>query len=139
MVIIFKVKNNRLHSKKRNRILEIIRGSDKHPSADWIYEQMKREYPGVSLGTIYRNLKILEEDGLIYIASTGGELSHYDANPSLHHHITCEICGKIADIEYEIDSRIFNDIKAINGFEITSKRLGFHGICPECQLAKKKR
>jgi len=136
MVIIIKVKNTRLHSPKRNRILEMIRASDKHPSADWIYEQMKKEYPGISLGTIYRNLKILEEGGLIYVASTGGEISHYDANPSLHHHITCESCGKIADIEYEIDTRIFNDIKAINGFEITSRRLSFQGICPECQLAK---
>ncbi len=129
--MMFKIKRN--SSKRRKKILEVIRKSPNHPSADWIYDQVKKEIPGISLGTVYRNLKILEEEGDIHHIPVSNSMSRYDANLTEHHHITCEQCGKIMDIDLDLNKSLFDKIENEYGFKLTPQHLCFVGICRSCQ------
>ena len=70
-------------TKQRELILKTLRSTDTHPTADWIYEQVKKEMPNISLGTVYRNLGILKESGEILELNYGSKYSRYDGNPRI--------------------------------------------------------
>ena len=91
-------KIKRRNTQQRNIIYDIVASRNTHPTADWIYEQAKKQIPNISLGTVYRNLKVLVEEGKI-LEINDGKVSRFDANISLHHHFKCENCGSLYDIE----------------------------------------
>lgn len=121
------------HSKQRKLILEVLRQSKEHPSADWVYREVKREIPNISLGTVYRNLKLLKETGDVAEISCDGNEGRFDGNPHLHYHITCQNCGKITDVNNIILNDIEEKVAASTGFKITNHCVGFAGICHDCQ------
>lgn len=121
------------HSKQRKLILEVLKQSNGHPTADWIYREVKREIPNISLGTVYRNLKLLQEAGEITEISCDGNEGRFDGNPHLHYHITCYKCGQIKDVDNIILHDIEEKVAASTGFKITNHCVGFAGICNECQ------
>ncbi len=87
-------------SHKRDAVLEILRNTTTHPTADWIYERILEEYPGAGISTVYRNLKILLEQKMIMKIDVGDGLDHYDANIHIEHaHTYCIKCGAIGDIK----------------------------------------
>ena len=86
-------------SRQRDRILEILRGTRSHPTAEWVYGQLRRESPHVSLGTVYRNLEVLAEMGQIQKLELGGTVKRFDWNPQRHYHIRCLQCGYAANRE----------------------------------------
>ncbi len=125
-------KLKRRNTKQRNIIYEILSSTDSHPTADWIYERARKVIPNISLGTVYRNLNILKEEGKI-IEITDSKQSRFDARTTPHYHFKCKICENIYDIEIE-DVFDFKNIKLTKkGFEIHEASVILSGICPACK------
>ncbi|MGM0436886.1 MAG: Fur family transcriptional regulator [Bacillota bacterium] len=125
-------KNTRM-TKQRKAILNILKNTDIHPTADWIYDQVKEEIPNISLGTVYRNLNVLEEMGEIMVLDYGSSYSRYDGNPKNHYHFKCENCGQVFDINHEVIEDLNKKVEEKTPFKVSTHRLEFYGLCPECQ------
>jgi len=121
-------------SKQRNRILELLHSTDSHPTADWIYEQIKKDFPRLSLGTVYRNLSILTRQGLVKKIHFGSTFDRFEANVKPHYHLICESCGKICDFEMTIYENINEQAKQLTNFNINHHKIEFFGICEDCRI-----
>src|SRR5512135_2658698 len=86
-------------TKQKRVILEVLKNTKSHPTADWVYDKVKKKIPNISLGTVYRNLNILKSQGEITELCYGKGFSRFDGNASHHYHFTCEQCGRILDVE----------------------------------------
>ncbi len=92
----------RRHSYKRDAILRALMESKLHPTAEQIYTQLKPEIAGLSLATVYRNLSILKQDGVINSVGVVNGEERFDADTSRHAHLICSACGSVTDVETEI-------------------------------------
>jgi len=119
-------------TKQRQRILEILRGTKSHPTADWIYSQVKSEFPKLSLGTVYRNLRLLREQGEIMELDFGSTFSRFDGNSENHYHFVCRKCGKVFDVDMRLESILNRKAAKATGFNIEDHRLVFYGLCKRC-------
>ncbi|MFW5996355.1 MAG: Fur family transcriptional regulator [Halanaerobiaceae bacterium] len=120
-------------TKQRKAILNILRDTDIHPTADWIYEQVKKEIPNISLGTVYRNLNVLTEMGEIMALDYGSSYSRFDGNPNNHYHFKCEKCGNVFDVDLKVQNNLNEKATEKTGFAIRGHRLEFYGLCQDCQ------
>ena len=123
----------RRKSKQREAILRILRGTTSHPAADWIYERVRREIPHISLGTVYRNLRLLKQDGEIFELDFAGAQNRFDGNALNHDHFVCEQCGRVFDVEGPDDKAMDDEVVQKTGFKVTHHRLEFRGLCEDCQ------
>lgn len=114
-------------------ILEAVRESVEHPTADCIYEKLKKDNPHLSLGTVYRNLSQLSRNGLINKVSFPGEADRFDGMISKHYHFKCNVCGKVLDIKSDKISNLNDCIAREKGIKITSSNISFNGICSDCE------
>jgi len=128
----FRSKNIRM-TRQRRAILGVLRSTDLHPTADWIYEKVREILPNISLGTVYRNLNILKEHELLRELNYSDEVSHFDGNAENHYHFICQNCKRIFDIDEPVDIQLDRRISSKTGFEIDHHRLEFYGICPNCK------
>ena len=126
------------YSKQRERILNLLQSTGIHPTASWIYDQLKNEFPDLSMGTVYRNLNILIEQGLVKKIDFGSTFDRFDANTTAHYHFICEICGSIYDLKTPIIYTLNEKVKEETNFEIHSHRIEFYGICENCKKKMKK-
>ena len=120
-------------SKKRSAIYEALRSTTAHPSAEQLYAQLKPEIPDLSLGTVYRNLNVLMQDGLIItVGNVNGE-ERYDANTNGHSHFVCTKCGRVDDVflDLSIDSR-YPDVEELTGGTVKGHSLSYFGLCKNC-------
>lgn len=120
-------------SRQRDTILKVVMNTKTHPRADWVYEQVRKEIPNISLGTVYRNLKSLAEDGEIYQLELAGSTSRFDGNMDNHYHFRCKKCGDMYDLDEPVDRSIEKRIAQKTGFKITQQRLELLGLCTKCQ------
>ncbi|NLT14710.1 MAG: transcriptional repressor [Clostridiales bacterium] len=120
------------YSRKREAILEKIRGTASHPTADWIYEEVRKEIPDISLGTVYRNLAVFKDEGLIISIGVVDGQERFDANTGEHTHFICLGCGDVLDIEADIDSGLNEKVSRDNGLDIMFRHLNFYGKCKKC-------
>lgn len=120
-------------TRQKEAILRLLKDTLSHPTADWIYTQVKREIPNISLGTVYRNLKLLRENGDISELDFSGALSRFDGNPANHYHFRCELCERIFDLDEPVNEDMDKKVAEKTGFKISCHRLEFHGLCKECQ------
>jgi Fe2+ or Zn2+ uptake regulation protein len=131
--------NNHYHmfrrTKQREAILKVLRATTSHPTADWIYDEVRKEISNISLGTVYRNLKLLRESGEILEIDFGDTFSRFDGNPNNHYHFRCEKCGRIFDVDEPVNMELDAKVAQKTGFEISYHRLEFRGLCKECQKA----
>ncbi len=118
-------------TKQREAILEVLKNTTSHPTADWVYQEVRKQMPQVSLGTIYRNLKVLSEHGEIQELCFGSAHSHFDANPDDHYHFVCEHCGAIEDLDLDVVTELDAKVEEC-GYRVKTHRLEFYGLCPEC-------
>ena len=121
------------HSKKREAILEAMRSTTEHPSAEWIYSRLKPVYPDLSLGTVYRNLSLFKEMGeIISVGNVNGQ-ERFDANVRPHPHFVCTCCHKVIDLpmNFSAADRYADVEKAIGGV-VTSECISFSGLCKDC-------
>ena len=122
--------HQRKRSKQRDKILEIVRSTNIHPTADWVFHEVRKKMPNVSLATVYRNLNQLVEADEISEVLSDGQL-HFDANKDEHFHFICRSCKGIFDIEEKrVDSPEF---KLPRGYIVQDVRMDFFGLCPDCQ------
>ena len=89
------------HSRQRECIKEFLADRFDHPTAETIYLNVKKEFPNISLGTVYRNLSLLTNQGLIRKLSTGIGPDRFDGNTSQHYHVLCTECGSVLDLDME--------------------------------------
>ncbi len=87
----------------RRLILEVVQGTDVHPTAEWIHRRVRRGAPRVSLGTVYRNLRLLAGEGLVREMADGRGLGRFDGNLGDHQHVICSDCGRISDLDVPFD------------------------------------
>jgi Fur family peroxide stress response transcriptional regulator len=119
-------------SRQRERILELLRSTGRHPTADWVYEQLKGEFPNLSMGTVYRNLKILMDQRLIKKIDFGSTFDRFDANIGPHYHFVCERCGAIIDLELPIDESLNQRVNGATPYAAHRHRIEFFGLCDRC-------
>ena len=125
--------SGRKHSKKRDAILELIRSSKAHPPAKWVYEKLKPRFPGLSQGTVYRNINILLEEGELASAGVINGEERFDGEFRPHSHAICRRCGTIMDLPAKKVMEIFvNSPAIIPGFTIDIRNTVFYGLCTEC-------
>jgi len=120
-------------SQQRERILHLLEQTDTHPTADWIYSQLKEEIPELSLGTVYRNLKILLEQGHIQKLPFGSTYDRFEARREPHYHLVCEQCGTVSDFEMPLYDEINRRAQKSSTFKVMRHRIDFFGICDTCQ------
>lgn len=120
-------------TRQRRVILEELRKLESHPSADEVYEMARRRLPRISLGTVYRNLEILSEYGMIGKLELGGTQKRFDGNVRNHYHVRCIQCGSIKDVPMEPLTIIENTLNELTDYEIIGSRLEFIGVCPRCR------
>lgn len=121
-------------TKQRKTILKVLKNTDSHPTADEIYEEVKKEIPNISLGTVYRNLNLLADKGKIIVINYANDQSHYDGNTENHYHFRCNNCGDVFDLELDLlDKKVNNKVENNTNFKVENHRLEFYGLCPSCQ------
>jgi len=119
-------------TKQRRVILDALRKDNIHPTADMIYEMVRRQMPRISLGTVYRNLEILTALGEIQTLELSGSQKRYDGIPQKHYHIRCLHCGRVDDAPIAPLNRLEDDLYESTVYTIMGHRLEFIGLCPEC-------
>ena len=125
------------YSKKREAILTLLRETKSHPTADWIYTQLRSRYPDLSLATVYRNLAALKKAGLVRSVDSLDGQEHFDAFVPSHPHAVCEVCGAIVDVALPMDTdTLIGSAEALTGFCVTEAVLRFTGLCPACRARK---
>jgi Fur family ferric uptake transcriptional regulator len=117
---------------QRKTILNILRQTNWHPSADKIYELVRKQLPRISLGTVYRNLEVLADLGLIQKLELGGTIKRFDWNPKKHYHIRCLCCGQVDDAPIAPLNKLEDELYGATVFSIIGHRLEFEGFCPDC-------
>lgn len=115
-------------SSKRELIYSTLCSTKTHPSAKWVYEQLKEEHPDLSLGTVYRNIALFKDKGTaIPVANILGE-ERLDGDTSPHAHLVCKCCGKIEDIEMPT----LSNLKDTREFSIDFVAVTCFGLCKDC-------
>ena len=118
---------------QRRAIFEILVNNDNHPKAEEIFNEMKIRMPDISRTTVYNTLKELNELGIIdMVRNVGGDSSRYDPNTENHHHLYCQHCHRIIDIENDFEGVELSEEKS-SGFKIVKKQITFFGYCSDCQ------
>lgn len=123
----------RRKTRQRALILKILRDTKSHPTADWIYNEVRKEIPDISLGTVYRNLRLLKEMGEIQELQWGSTYSRFDGNPEEHYHFNCEKCGQVLDVDIDVQRYLEEKVEEKHGWKVTKHRLEFWGLCHDCQ------
>ena len=124
-------------SKQREAIIKVLDKTKSHPSAEWIYDEVKKEIPNVGLATVYRNLKQLKAAGEIMEIPTGKDTARYDGCTATHYHFYCERCGGVIDLDEPVDTTIEVSVAKRTGLVVTNHSLILTGLCWKCQGKKK--
>lgn len=119
-------------SRQRELILEILRRTDDHPTAELIFSRARKRMPSISRGTVYRNLKILRKAGRIRELVIDPGVVRYDCDMREHYHIQCEHCGRIDNLPHVVPRIPCSDIAAATGYQVYSHQFTVSGLCPVC-------
>lgn len=117
---------------QRYAILSFLMETLSHPTADEIYKELEMQFPNMSVATVYNNLKVFKEAGLVRELTYGDSSSRFDGNTSDHYHCICTSCGRIVDFDYDPLVELEKEAQSSTGFSISSHRLEFYGTCEKC-------
>ena len=120
----------RRYSRQRETIYQAVLASRAHPTAEMIHAQLRGELPQLSMGTVYRNLRLLVEEGRLQ--ELGGSTARFDGVTAPHTHLRCKRCGQVLDLESLPYDPALDRMAAAGGAVIESHSLVFTGLCPEC-------
>lgn len=120
-------------TRQRQIILDELCSVTSHPTADDLYQMVRRKLPRISLGTVYRNLETMAELGMIQKLEVGGTQKRFDGNAATHYHVRCQRCGRVDDLDLALIADVEKEAAAKTRFTILRHRLEFTGLCPECQ------
>jgi len=125
-------KNMRLTS-QRQVILEELRKVKSHPTANEVYDMVRKRLPRIGLGTVYRNLDLLAEKGAIRKLEVGGEQKRFDGDTSQHYHIRCVECNRVEDVFIARQKDLEKNASTCCNYKILDHHVQFSGICSKCQ------
>ena len=125
----------RRNTPQRKVILEELCAVKSHPTAAELYDLVRRRLPRVSLGTVYRNLEVLHEDGIIRKLEFAGTETRFDGDTQNHYHVRCGECGHIQDVYDLGPGGSPAQPTELAGYRIEGHRLEYFGVCPDCQSA----
>lgn len=128
----------RRQTKQRRLVYDAVRAASDHPTAEAVYDRVRRLIPRVSLGTVYRNLQLLVADGRLR-SWTRGRATRYDADLSAHDHFLCESCGLLLDLDRAGAPLAAERRLEAKGFEVRGRILDLIGLCRNCRGALKNR
>ncbi|MBC8208813.1 MAG: transcriptional repressor [Desulfobulbaceae bacterium] len=117
---------------QRQVILEELAKVTSHPTANEVYDMVRRRLPRIGLGTVYRNLDLMAESGMILKIEVGGTQKRFDATTSPHYHIRCLECGRVNDIDMDFQTDINTAAANESHYQIYSHHIEFTGVCPTC-------
>ena len=117
---------------QRSLVLEAVKGSGRHVTADEVYERISKEHPDISRGTVYRNLNLLSDIGEIRKVEMPGGAALFDRVCHDHYHAKCIKCGRVFDVAMEYIPDLESNIKDTQGFVFTGHDIIFKCLCREC-------
>ena len=120
------------HSRQRDAILSFLNTRKDHPTADFIYDNIRQIYPNISLGTVYRNLSLLTEIGQIQRLTTGDGKDHFDGNAAPHDHFVCRICNSVIDVNGAADHELDVSLNETFDGEVEGHTTIYYGKCKNC-------
>ena len=123
--------NGKRYSRQRELIYQALCQTDEHPTAEMVYRWLKPENPALSLGTVYRNLNLLADGGVI--RRMAFPVGRYDAKTAPHPHFCCDQCGGVYDLELPYDPELDRQALLSSGHDVTGHELTFHGLCRKCK------
>jgi Fur family ferric uptake transcriptional regulator len=118
---------------QRQILLEELGKTKKHPTACELYDIVRKRLPRIGLGTVYRNLELMADAGLILKLEVGGTQKRFDADIEPHYHIRCCRCSKVENIEVDVIHDIVQAAAQKTSYNIIGHHIEFSGECPECQ------
>ncbi len=124
-------------TRQRRVILEETRKFDGHPTADEVYEAVRKRLPRISMSTIYRDLETLCEWGKIQVLEVGCSKKHFDADTNNHYHARCVRCGRVTNLPVQPFTYLEQAFRDLCDYEVIGHRLELIGLCPECLKQKK--
>jgi len=119
-------------TQQRRTILDELGKLTSHPTAEELYRLVRHKLPKISIATVYRNLEILSDEGLIWKMDVAGAQRRFDATTANHYHIRCGECGRVDDVHMAPIATIEETAKKISGYQVLTHRVEFVGICPDC-------
>ncbi len=123
----------RKHSRKRDAILECLRCTTSHPTAEWVYNQLKPAIPDLSLATVYRNLAMFKSEGTIDSVGVYNGLERFDFRTDPHAHFICRTCGAVSDINWlELPESSLEQVEQLTGAHVDGCRIAVSGVCAAC-------
>ena len=123
----------RRNTRQRQAVLEELRKLASHPTAAELHEVTRRRLPTISLGTVYRNLELLAQMGVIRRIEISGSKTRFDGDADQHYHVRCVRCGQLDDAD-ELPTEPLKEFNSrVNDYKVLGFRLELFGICPKCQ------
>ena len=123
-----------IRTKQRQLILDAVMESKTHPTADELFQDIRRQLPTISLATVYRNLNILAADGKIRKIEMPGMPDRFDCRLDTHDHLWCEGCGRVFD--FTLPQALDRQIESVSGMKVRQYSLVARGLCGTCQQQK---
>ena len=120
-------------TKQRQAVLEVVRGSSEHPDAAHVFDAVKQIVPSISLGTVYRSLEALVQEGHLIQVQQPGQATRYDARLEDHAHFVCDACGEVFDVLIELPDLVGLVSAKLESFDVKEARVEFHGTCRRCK------
>ena len=120
-------------TRQRRTVLQVIRESDEHLTANEVFERARQLLPGIAFATVYNSLRYLKNEGLIGEVRFGAECTRYDRTLTRHDHAICNDCGKLVDLELSIPDGLIKEAAKRSKFEARSVEVTLRGLCPECK------
>lgn len=120
------------YSRQRESVKACLMARKDHPTAEVIYASIREQYPNISLGTVYRNLNLLEELGEVRKLRCGNGPDHFDGDMAPHYHFLCKECGQVADMPMSHMEEINTLAGRYYPGRIENHETVFYGVCPQC-------
>jgi Fur family ferric uptake transcriptional regulator len=121
---------------QRQIILEELEKVTSHPTANEVYDMVRKRLPRIGLGTVYRNLELMAETGIILKLEVGGTQKRFDATTHPHYHIRCISCGKVEDIDIPVIADINQVAAELSNYQVLGHHIEFSGVCGTCNDTK---
>ena len=125
--------NGHRKTKQRKAILDFLKTTRSHPTADQVYDSVRKIIPSISKGTVYRNLQVLIDSGIVSVLDIRGTLSRYEVRQAAHYHFRCEGCGRVVDLDLPVDPGLDDRVSKRTGFVVSGHQTEFRGWCASCR------
>ncbi|MBQ7340880.1 MAG: transcriptional repressor [Oscillospiraceae bacterium] len=127
------------HFRKREQILAYLKETKSHPSAEMVFTRLKPEIPDLSLGTVYRNLSMFKQQGVIASLGAVNGVERFDYNTDPHVHFICSHCNRVLDMHtVAVPDELLQTAAKTSGGQVEACQLTFTGVCSEC-IAKQEK